>query len=525
MIGLTFAANVSVVFRAGSRPTACREFRGEVCPAAARGQGRGAPRDACRTLCSCSRSSMMSSSRNGVTVAKRTPPMRLRCVSLSFALLVAILAMATVGVRDARADGVVPPPIELPEMLTLDEALRLFRTRGLDLLIAQAAVKNAEGQVKIAGAAPNPVGNFGWGRAINYDPGSCQACSVDYWQIGLSDSAAIEDSLSGKRDLRLKVARNALAAAKLSRVDAERTIAFQVKSTYVQVAQAVLGYKFAKEVADSNVKTLDLFQTRFRSGAINEGDLARIQTQKLEADQALDQATQALRQARVALAFLIGVRGEVADFDVDVKTLDFAQPTSLSDATETHLLREAFDHRPDLVAAGYQRASAEAQIALTKRMKFPDVTLSLNYVQMGTQGSSTGGAVTPPTLYFNISAPLPVLYQLQGEQRQAEAQYETTSLGQAKTTAQVVSDVSAGYAGYIVSRRLVQRMEGGGLLNSAKTARDITRLQYEKGAASLTDFLDAQRTYIATNVEYFGDLTNYWTAVFALEQAVGMELH
>ena len=38
------------------------------------------------------------------------------------------------------------------------------------------------------------------------------------------------------------------------------------------------------------------------------------------------------------------------------------------------------------------------------------------------------------------------------------------------------------------------------------------------------DFLDAQRTYIATNVEYLQDLTNYWTAVFQLEQAVGMEL-
>jgi cobalt-zinc-cadmium efflux system outer membrane protein len=66
-------------------------------------------------------------------------------------------------------------------------------------------------------------------------------------------------------------------------------------------------------------------------------------------------------------------------------------------------------------------------------------------------------------------------------------------------------------------------MEDGGLLKAARTARDITRLQVEKGAASLTDFLDAQRTYIATNVEYFQDLASYWTAVFGLEQAVGME--
>ena len=76
----------------------------------------------------------------------------------------------------------------------------------------------------------------------------------------------------------------------MNRVDAERTIVLQVKTAYAQVAEAVLALKFAREVANTNVKTLDLFQTRFHSGAINEGDLARIQTQKLESDQALDQA-------------------------------------------------------------------------------------------------------------------------------------------------------------------------------------------------------------------------------------------
>jgi outer membrane protein, heavy metal efflux system len=448
----------------------------------------------------------------------RPASMRLR----SLVMLLSVASMCLVGA--ARADGVVPPASELPQTLTLDEALRIFHTRGLDLLIAQAAVKNAEGQVQIAGAIPNPIGSVGWGKTINYDPGTCDQCSTTYWALGLSDSAALEDSVSGKRGLRLRVARNSLAAAKMSRVDAERSLAFQVKAAYLQVAQAVLGYKFAREVADTNAKTLDVFQTRYRSGAINEGDVARIETQKLEADQALDQANQSLRQARVALAFLVGVRGLVTDFDVDVKVLDFAAPVMLADATETSLLRTAFDHRSDLIAAGYSRASAEAQIALTKRQRFPDVTLGVNYTQIGTGATQNGGAVSPPTLSLSVSAPLPVFYQLQGETRQAEAQYEQNSLQQAKTTAQVVNDVSTGYAGYATARQLVLRMEGG-LLKSAKTARDITRLQYEKGAASLTDFLDAQRTYIATNVEYFQDLTNYWTAVFQLEQAIGTELH
>jgi outer membrane protein, heavy metal efflux system len=440
------------------------------------------------------------------------------------AFVLACVATAWFVASECRADGVVPVATELPATLTIEEALRIFHARGLDLLIAEAAVRNAEGQVKIAGAVPNPVGSVGWGRTINYDPGNCEQCSATYWALGLTDSAALEDSVSGKRDLRLKVARNALAAAKMNRVDAERTLAFQVKSAYVTVAQAVLGARFAKDVVATNEKTLQLFETRFRSGAINEGDLARIQTQKLEADQALDQALQTLRQARVALAFLMGVRGMVPDFDVDTKTLDFSVPSPLEKATESGLMRVAFDHRPDLIAASYSRASSEAQIALTRRQRFPDITLGINYSQTGTGANQQGGAVSPPLISFGISAPLPVFYQLDGELRQAEAQYDTNALQQAKTTAQVANDVAGGYAGFVAARRLVERMESGGLLKSAKVARDITRLQFEKGAASLTDYLDALRTYIATNVEYFQDLTNYWTAVFQLEQAVGTEL-
>jgi outer membrane protein, heavy metal efflux system len=447
-----------------------------------------------------------------------------------------VLVLAVAG-GIAHAEGPVPPPTELPQTLTLDEALHIFRTSGLELLIAEAAVTNAEGAVKIAGAVPNPVLSGSLGYAFTYtakDP-SCQftgpsstptnyvSCTNHVWNVGVSDSAAIEDTLSGKRDLRFKVARNALAAAKKSRVDAERTLAFQVESAYLAVAQAVLGYKFAKDVADSNTTILDKFKTKYAAGAINDGDLARIETQKAESDQALDTALQTLRQARVALAFLLGVRGEVPEFDVDTKVLDYAVPSALSSVTEVGLLRTALDHRPDLMAAGYTMASAEAALALVQRQKFPDVTLSLNYAQGGYGGSGTNAA---------LQTPLPVFYQLQGEQRQAEAQLDTNSLQHALTVKQVVSDVDTAYAAFVAEQKLVVRMEKGEadrsvrpILESAKAALDITRLQYEKGAASLSDFLLALQTYIATKVEYFGDLTNYWTAVYQLEEAVATELH
>jgi cobalt-zinc-cadmium efflux system outer membrane protein len=416
------------------------------------------------------------------------------------------------------ADG-IPQAVELPQQLSLEQSVQILRTRSLDLLMAEASVHSAEGDVSVAGAVPNPAVNFGYGRVLGYNPQPGTGASNDQWTVGLSDQAAIEDSLSGKRDLRLRVANRALAAAKMSRNDALRTLEFQVKSAYAQVAQDQRALAFAKESQATNQKTLELFQARMKSGAINEGDLARIETQKLEADQAVDQALASLRQSRVALAFLLGVRGPLRDFTVDDKVLDYAVPPGVGDADEDRLLRLAFDHRPDLLAQGYQRASAEAEIALARRQRFPDITLGAQYTQTGTGNF----AIQPPTLSFSVTAPIPILYQQQGEIRKAEANYDTQSLQQAKTTAQVVSDVSAAASAYTNAKRLVERMEKQ-LRPAAERAFSITRLQYDKGAATLMDFLDAQRTYIATNVEYLQDLAGYWTAVYQLEEAVGMEL-
>jgi outer membrane protein, heavy metal efflux system len=149
----------------------------------------------------------------------------------------------------------------------------------------------------------------------------------------------------------------------------------------------------------------------------------------------------------------------------------------------------------------------------------PDVSLSLGYAQQGT----TNQAVTPPTWTLGLSLPLPIFYQQQGEVRRAEADRRTQALALAKTEASVVSDVEQAWSAYTSSRALLERMEGG-LLERARTARDLVTIQYQKGAAGLLDLLDAQRTFIAIRVEYLQQLAGYWNAVFRLEQAAGMVL-
>ena len=78
-------------------------------------------------------------------------------------------------------------------------------------------------------------------------------------------------------------------------------------------------------------------------------------------------------------------------------------------------------------------------------------------------------------------------------------------------------------AAWQAGRKLVERMQGQ-LLGRARRARDLVQVQHEKGASSLLELLDAQRTYLAVHAESMQDLSLYWTALAQLEAAVGREL-
>jgi cobalt-zinc-cadmium efflux system outer membrane protein len=448
-------------------------------------------------------------------------------IACSTFALVLVLAAGT-----ARAEG--PPPTQLPQALTLDDALRIFRQRGLDLLIAEAAVQSAEGDVRIAHQVYNPNLAYTYSHIFNYDPAivcppdptnpaGAAACSAEVHALTLGDNAALVDVLSGKRGLRIAVAEAALKAAKMARADAQRTLEFQVKEAYLNAVLARDNLDFALEVQKGATQTYDLMHLRYQAGAISEADEAKVETAKLEADQAIDSGAQALRVAKLGIAFLLGVRGPVPDFSVDQDLPKFHVPDKLTAATRESMIDSAFQNRPDLRAIAAQRERAEASVKQAKRARFPDLALQLGFGIAASGGGTASANTTPPTLSAGISGNIPVFYQQQGEIRKAEADLKTQTLTRSKLEAQAVSDVETAWTNLVSSRKLVERMEGR-LLERVQRARDLVELQYKKGAASLLEYLDARRTWIANNVEYLQDLANYWTAVYQLEQAVGVDL-
>ncbi|MBX3159658.1 MAG: TolC family protein [Deltaproteobacteria bacterium] len=410
----------------------------------------------------------------------------------------------------------------LPARLDLAQAIALFRVAGFDLLIAEADIESARGDEVIARALPNPKLSLTYGRSFHtscaHPP--CSAVPPAYGAT-INDQAAIESTLSGKRRLRLAVARAALSAARWERVDVERALVLEVKSGFVQVLIGQRTLELARETAWAYGVLLAKTERQATAGKIGEADVLRVRVAKLQADQSVDTAVQALRKARAQLAFLLGVRTAVPAYvAVEPRLEHYELPPRLAATTHDALLELAFAKRPDLRALEAQLASAEAQVRVARRERFPDVEVTVGYSQQGTNEL----AVTPPTFAFGLSAPIPLFYQQQGEIKKAEANARSLRVQVAKRRAVIVDDFETAYADFVAAQALVRRMEDGGLLAAAAAAKDAVIKAKDAGAATLLDVLVALATFNATRVEYETDVAAYWTAVFELEAATGTEL-
>lgn len=407
--------------------------------------------------------------------------------------------------------------------LELEEAVQVAKTRGLDLLLADAATQGAQADERSAGAIPNPAISATYAHSLYYnraqtDYAAQNPGSANVYTIGLTDQAAIVDSLSGKRGLRRDVAHAAVEAAKMGRIDAERVLVAAVKSQYFHMALSEQVLDFVNETQKSTVETRDLVKTRFHLGSVSEADVARAESAKLEADQAVDAAYGDLLTQQANMAFLLGVRGAVPNYEVQAHVLDYRELPVLAQYASSGLLQTAQRYRPDLRVAEYQEQQARASLGLARRQRFPDVALSVAYTQVGNGQNYE----QPSSVSFGLSAPLPIFYQNQGEIAKASASIQTQMIQRTKLNAQISSDVAASWSAFTTARRRVLRMQDE-LLHQVDYAQKLTTIQYEKGAASLLELLDARRTFISVNLEYRQDLSDYWTAAVRLEQTLGVE--
>jgi cobalt-zinc-cadmium efflux system outer membrane protein len=171
---------------------------------------------------------------------------------------------------------------------------------------------------------------------------------------------------------------------------------------------------------------------------------------------------------------------------------------------------KALQNRPDLLAAKQGVTAADSQLVLMKANGKQDPTVSGNYSHVNGINAATG--------YFSI--PLAIHNRNQGEIARAGFAVTQAQEQQAAANGQVLTDVKDAYEG-LESDDKVVHLYISTYLDVATQSRNISDYAYHRGGVSLLDFLDAERSFRATQLAYRQTLASYLLAVEQLREAVG----
>ena len=404
----------------------------------------------------------------------------------------------------AFSAGQQNPASAAPARVTLDDAIRFSLLHNHALQALRSTIQQSLAEEITANLRPNPT--------LGLDAQFLPIFQPDQFSGDYIDQQAQFDAGVGylfergkKRQHRLQAARDQTSVVRSQVSDSERQLVFNVGQQFIDVLLAESALEFAQQDLDSFQKTVDISNERLRVGDMSEGDFLKIKLQLLQFESDVSAAKLAKLQSLAALRQLMGFESVPDDYDVE-GALDY-QPVH---ADLGGLKSLAALNRPDLRAAQQGVVAADSQLALQKANGKVDITGTFNYTH--TAGVNTGA--------FFYSMPLPVFNRNQGEI--ARAQYAITQAQElaSETAQQVSTDVVTAFANLQTNDQIIQLYRGG-YVDQAKQSRDISEYAYRKGAASLLDYLDAERTYRANQLAYRQALASYMLALEQMRQAVG----
>jgi len=415
-----------------------------------------------------------------------------------------LLAPAFTAAQQSPAPAPQTSPPAGATRVSLDDAIRLALQRNHALQALRSTIQQSLAEEITANLRPNPT--------LGVDAQFLPIFQPDKLNADYLDQSAQFDAGIGylfergkKRQHRLQAAKDQTAVVRSLVSDNERQLVFNVSQQFVDVLLAESMLEFAQQDLDSFQKTVDISKERFRAGDMSEGDFLKIKLQLLQFQSDVSAAKLAKLQSLAALRQLLGFETVPDDYDVR-GTLDY-QPVH---ADLKDLKNVAAVNRPDLRAAQQAVTAAESQLALQKANGKMDITGTFDYSH--TAGASTG------SFFYNM--PLPIFNRNQGEIARAQSGITQAREQASETAQQVLTDVVTAFANLQTNDQIIQLYQGG-YVDQARQSRDISEYAYRKGAASLLDYLDAERTYRANQLAYRQALASYMLALEQMRQAVG----
>lgn len=430
--------------------------------------------------------------------------------SIFFKAIASLVLLSSVCASNAQAEN---------QQISVDEVVSIFYQRNLDLIAAQYNIDQARADAIIASTIPNPtisiqilelahnLNNNAAATGCPSTPGNSCGPAQYY-----SFSQLIE--VAGKRGLRIESSNFGTQAAESDFKDAIRIFSNMVRGAYYQLLQTQKNAWLAQEIVDHYAEISKANHLRMKGGDISESDFLRVKMEGMRAQSELDAALTTVEQAQADLAVLLRWPAKSLQFEAKElwpETNDFKQTLSKEDA-----INKAIQQRPDLEGDKLRADQADKQLELARKLKYPDVTINAGYSRDPSNNALNSG-------FVGVSLPLPLFYQYQGEADKAAVNLSQSRLTAEQTELNIRNDVISALAAWNSTNKIVQRFKDG-LLDDALTVRNSSELSYSKGATSVLDFIEAQRTYKNIMRDYYAAEIARANAYYDFEKALGIPL-
>ena len=400
-----------------------------------------------------------------------------------------------------------------PVRITLDDAIQLAIKHNHFILAMQTTIQQSEAEEITQGLRPNPTLFADWeylplGSPAKQNPDVYTGTSTqDYLKNNTEGDIGLSYLFErgGKRLDRLQAQKDITAQTRSQVADSERGLTFQVATLFFNAQLAESTLDLAEQDLKSFQSTVDISEHQYQAGGLSENDFLMIKLQLLQFESDFEQAQLSKAQSLSDLRQLLGYESVSADYDVASDFTYQAVKVNLGD-----LQIKAIQNRPDLRAAAQGVTAADSQYQLQKANGKQDVTVSANYSHVN--------AINAATILASI--PLAIHNRNQGEIERTRFAITQAQEQQSFTNGQVLTDVRDAYEGLQSNDRLVQ-LYINKYLDVATQSRDISEYAYKRGGLALLDFLDAERSYRATQLGYRQTLESYLLAVEQLREAVG----
>jgi len=360
--------------------------------------------------------------------------------------------------------------------LTLAEAERAMAQHNPDLLAAAIELRGTQGDALSAARRPSPelsVGTSKISRQEGIGPGRWKDKRVDS-TLGLGWTW----ERGGKRGWRMRQADALVDAANLSLLDGRRQQQVALHEAYFGLKAAQELSRIADEDRRASAESLAAADRQVATGAMAPIERSRLAVDDLKVSDAAREAELGLREARHVLALLLGSDSNEALRADD----DWPHPASTAPAEPTTL-----EGRVDLRAAEARVIAADAARALARSERRRDV-------QFGIEAEREPADIGGVTWGVSMSVPLGGARRWRGDQQRAEADYDAAVLERQQLHRAATAELDQLQHALVAAaqrRAEYEQLQGP----AARRSLDGLELAYRRGAATLTDLLDARRSW------------------------------